>query len=48
MSKHYQVWFNGKLASTHLTRNGAQSEIGKLVLKGWKGMFELKEGCANG
>jgi hypothetical protein len=47
MTKHYQVWFDGKLASVHLTRSGAQGQIGKLVLKGWKGNFELREGCTN-
>lgn len=47
MNKHFQVWYDGKLASTHLTRLGAQSTIGRLVLKGWDKHFELKEGCQN-
>lgn len=45
--RHYQVWYDGKLASVHVTRNGAKVRIAEQVLKGWTGKFELKEGCTH-
>lgn len=45
MARHYQVWYDGRFASLHLTRKGAEAEIGRLTLKGWYKKFELIEGC---
>lgn len=50
MVRPYLVYYDGKLAFTALTRGKALAEIGRLTLKGWKGVFELKEAslpCSN-
>jgi hypothetical protein len=44
MTKPYLVYYEGRLASRHLTRAGALARIGRMTLQGVNGaLFEMKE-----